>query len=378
MTEMKTYLNQIFADSIKKIVISNPLSKESQYRKIDVVKTKSYLVSQYTEKQVFNLNLNKNELVEYLQTQAENFKQFNFFSQTHEYCLKFSKKGKLFFSKSKLATAVKSQEDNNRKKNYILGEDEIVPPLVDMGVLTQEGKVVASMQHKFKQINRFPEIIDDAIKTQNLTEIKIIDFGCGKSYLTFIIYYYLKFIKKISPTIIGLDLKEDVIASCNKASQKYGYEGLTFEVGNINGYNPPFKPDMVISLHACDTATDFALFNAVNWNAKMIFSVPCCQHELNNQIKSEDLSILTRYGIVQERACALMTDAIRCNLLQAQGYKVQLMEFVDLTHSPKNLLIRAIKAPIAEKVKKERIEEVEKLITSFNLYPTLYNLFNKK
>lgn len=375
---MKNYLNQIFADNIKKIIISNPLSRENQFRKIDVIKTKNYLVSQYTEKQVFNLNLDENELAEYLLKQAESFKQFNFFGDNNEYCLKFSKKGKLFFSKSKLATAIKSQEGNNRKKNYILGENEIVPPLVDMGVLTKEGKVVASMQHKFKQINRFLEIIDDEIKLQDLSQIKIIDFGCGKSYLTFIIYYYLKFIKKISPTIVGLDLKEDVIASCNKAAQKYGYDGLTFEVGDINGFKPSFQPDMVISLHACDTATDYALFNAVNWNAKMIFSVPCCQHELNSQIKSEELSILTRYGIVQERTCALMTDAIRCNLLQAQGYKVQLMEFVDLAHSPKNLLIRATKSPISQKVRKERLEESERLIKAFNFRPTLYNLFYKK
>ncbi|MBQ8909064.1 MAG: SAM-dependent methyltransferase [Clostridia bacterium] len=377
--DFKTYLNEIFADNIKKIVISNLSNKDCKYKKIDVKQTENvFFVSKYTQTQVFNENLNEDELKEFLYNAQCDFKQFNFFSESTEYCLKLSKKNKLFFNKLKNKSSLSQQASNNRKKNYILNEFDDIPPLVDIGVFTKEGKIVASMQNKFKQINRFLEIIDDNIKDKNLSEINIIDFGCGKSYLTFIIYYYFKFIKNINPHIIGLDLKEDVIKHCNQTAQKYGYDGLKFEVGNINGYNPPFTPDMVVTLHACDTATDFALANAVNWGAKMIFSVPCCQHELNNQIKTDNFSIITRYGIVKERIAALYTDIMRCNLLASVGYKVDLMEFVDLAHSPKNLLIRASKANIAVSVKKERLQEVEHLKTEFNLQPTLYKLLKNR
>lgn len=377
--DFSTYLNDIFADNIQKIVISNLSNKDYIYKKIDIKKLKDkYLISQYSKTQVFNENLNEKDLILFLKQSTENFKQFNFFSEKFEYCLKYSKKNKLFYNKQINKIALNAQQENNRKKNYFLNEYDDIPPLVDIGIFTQDGKIVSSMQHKFKQINRFLEIIDDSIKDKDLKEINIIDFGCGKSYLTFIIYYYFKFIKNIKPNIIGLDLKVDVIKHCNKTAKKYGYDGLKFEVGDINGYMPSFSPDMVVTLHACDTATDFALYNAINWGAKMIFSVPCCQHELNSQIKSDNFSIITRYGIVKERASALFTDVIRCNLLQVMGYSVDLMEFVDLSHSPKNLLIRAKKVSISKAVKNERLKEIDSLINEFNLKPTLYNLLQEK
>lgn len=372
-------LRKIAELSPVKIVLSNVADKEQRIQKVQIEKKeKHFQIAEYSDKQVFHKNVDEEELISFcIEELGVNFLQLNAWMLRGEASLKLTKKRKLLFDIKKADNSALADEvrDNNRKKNYILEEGRVIEPLIDMGIFTKEGKIVSSMYDKFKQINRFIEIIDDELKKKIITHLNIIDFGCGKSYLTFIVYYYLTEIKKIKVNMIGLDLKEDVIRKCNKAAKKYGYENLSFELGDINGYSAPFKVDMVITLHACDMATDFALYNAVSWGAGYIFSVPCCQHELNAQIKSEKFSLMTRYGIIKERFSALVTDAIRGNLLEYMGYNVNLLEFVDLSHTPKNILIRAVKNPNkAENVKLRAMDEVKRMMDEFGLSQALYRM----
>ena len=372
-------LRKIAKLSPVKIVLSNVADKEQRIQRVQIEKKeKHFQIAQYSDRQVFHKNVDEEELIYFcIEEFGVNFLQLNAWMLGGEASVKLTKKGKLLFSLKKADNSELADEvrDNNRKKNYILEEGRIIEPLIDMGIFTKEGKIVSSMYDKFKQINRFIEIIDDELKKKIITHLNIIDFGCGKSYLTFIVYYYLTEIKKIKVNMIGLDLKEDVIKKCNNAAKKYGYENLSFELGDINGYSAPFKVDMVITLHACDMATDFALYNAVSWGAGYIFSVPCCQHELNAQIKSEKFSLMTRYGIIKERFSALITDAIRGNLLEYMGYNVNLLEFVDLSHTPKNILIRAVKNPNkAESVKLRAMDEVKRMMEEFGLSQALYRM----
>ncbi|MBQ9793827.1 MAG: SAM-dependent methyltransferase [Clostridia bacterium] len=363
---------------VAKFTVSNPVSKSSLYKKIVALeKQTGFQIEKYTEKQVFHENVSREELADSLCLLTEGkFRQVNGFAPAGEHILLVSSKGACKYSvKNKAPTALKLSDTHNRKKQYLLEEGTLIPPLVDMGIFTAEGKVVASMYHKFKQINRFLEMIDDELKDKKVEKLNVIDFGCGKSYLTFILYYYLTRVRRIPVEMIGLDLKADVIEKCNAAAKKYGYHGLRFEMGDINGYDCPFQVDMVVTLHACDTATDYALFNALSWGAKMIFSVPCCQHELNEQLAPAELTLLSRYGIVGERFSALATDAIRANLLEYCGYKTQLLEFIELDHTPKNVLIRAVKRPITPRAVKEKaLLEVKQVMAAFGFEPTLYKL----
>ena len=384
MDEIKRYLEEMITEALVKMVISNPKSKSEEYRKIVVNRKKNgFQIEKYTEKQVFHENITLDALLVRCFELVDAYRQVDAWDAHKQYTLLVSQKGKCTFKRKMLnaqntSAPVANADTHNRKKQYILEEGTVIPPLVDMGIFTQEGKVVRSMYDKYRQINRFIELIDDAVRDTKATQLNVIDFGCGKSYLTFILYYYLTEVRHINAQIIGLDLKADVIENCNKTAQKYGYTGLRFEMGDINGYKAPFDVDMVITLHACDTATDFALYNAIEWNALMIFSVPCCQHELNAQMKPENLSILSNYGIIQERFAALATDAIRGNLLEYCGYKTQLLEFVDFAHTPKNILIRAINRPATPKaLRSKKLLEAEKLMEEFKFEPTLYKLVKK-
>lgn len=382
MEELNNIINDIFNEKVIKIVVSNKIKSDNKYNKVVVnllsnSKKEYYQVEKYTDKQVFHENIELNRIQNKIKDIViNNYKQVNIWTDSFDYDIKISKKGKIHVSKKKSKNILKANS-HNKQKNYILKEGMIIEPLIDLGIFTKEGKIINSKYDKYKQINRFIELIDDEIKKKNYKELTILDFGCGKSYLTFVLYYYFTKIKNIDVKMIGLDLKEDVIKKCNEIAKRYNYDNLTFELGDINGYKYENKVDMVITLHACDTATDYALYNAIKWNVNMIFSVPCCQHEINQDMHSEKLSILNRYGIIQERVSALMTDAIRANLLESVGYKTQLLEFIDIAHSPKNILIRANKSNISKEKREKSLMEVENIINEFNTNQTLYQLLKK-
>lgn len=379
MNKLHSCFQTMIADALRKMIISKPRAKSETYRKIVIEqKQNNYQISKYTEKQVFHENVNVDDLAaRCAELTFGHYGQVNAWTDQLEYMLLISKTGDFTLKKKKLTSSAPATADtaHNRTKSYLLPEGTVIPPLVDMGVFTKDGRVIRSMYDKFRQINRFIEIIDDSVRELKTDSLNVIDFGCGKSYLTFILYYYLTELRHLQVHMIGLDLKADVILKCNEAARKYGYGGLRFELGDINGFQAPFDVNMVITLHACDTATDYALYNAIQWKADMIFSVPCCQHELNRQMKPENLTILGNYGILQERFAALATDAIRGNLLEYSGYKTQLLEFIDFEHTPKNILIRATRRKtIPAKLPGQALAEAEALMKEFHFEPTLYRL----
>ena len=304
-----------------------------------------YQASMTEGPKVYHKNFTREEMIDYLETAMDEFRQLQITGRNTDGSILISKKGKATVKTRKHATTEPVPiAPHNRVKQYIIKEGTMVPFMVDLGVMTREGKVVASRYDKFRQINRFLEFIRDIIpKLPKDKEITILDFGCGKSYLTFAMYYYLRELEHLDVRIIGLDLKEDVIRHCSELAQSYGYEKLKFCQGDIAGFEGVSSVDMVVTLHACDTATDFALAKAVEWGAQVILSVPCCQHEVNRQIRNDILQPVLHYGILKERIAALITDGLRAELLESKGYETQLLEFIDMEHTPKNILIRAVR-----------------------------------
>ena len=336
-----------------------------------------FQVSKYTDKQVFHENLTAEEAAQSAAGWIMNdFRQAQIRTQDEMVTVLASKKGKLTIKTRKMVCAGPQNLEHNRKKKYIIEEGTKVPFMVDLGVMTESGKIVRTRYDKYRQINRFLEFIEDILpQLARDREITILDFGCGKSYLTFAMYYYLRQIKGYDVNIIGLDLKTDVIEKCNKLAEKYGYEKLHFYQGDIAEYEGVSSVDMVVTLHACDTATDYALAKAVQWGAGVILSVPCCQHEVNRQIKNEMLEPVLRYGILKERISALITDGVRANLLESRGYETQLLEFIDMEHTPKNLLIRAVKTQkSAGNPKVSAKNKTERMMKELEIHPTLDRL----
>ena len=349
MNDLQQILDKYLNEQLVHIVISNPRSREIpskiNFRPVLMKGNLVFQASEYREKKVFHKNYSAKEAAAEVMERILQYRQMEISSQLGQANVLTTKRGRITIKEKPCAACVKQVDlSHNRKKNYILNPEERVEFLVDLGVQTKEGKIAASKYDKFRQINRFLEFIQDILpKLPRDREVTILDFGCGKSYLTFAMYHYLKELKGYQVHIIGLDLKEEVIAECSRLAEKYGYEGLDFYVGDIAGYEGVKSVDMVVTLHACDVATDYALDKAINWGAKVILSVPCCQHELNQQIENEILAPILGYGLIKERIAALVTDALRAQILESKGYQVQILEFIDMEHTPKNILIRAVK-----------------------------------
>ena len=389
MSDLQSLFTDCLNETLIRVILSNPSSKDGVIKICarPMLKNKSLLfqIEEYTKTQVFHKNLTAGDAGSYLtgklssdaSSQTAAFKNALVETQSFTANVLVSKKGTITIKK-KMNTSAKQPKislSHNRKKKYILEEDIPVPFLIDLGVMTQNGSIVNAHYDKFRQINRFLEYIEDILPSLPTgRELRILDFGCGKSYLTFAIYYYLKVLKGYPVRITGLDLKEDVIRHCNELAVKYGYDKLEFLCGDIAYYDGCSQVDMVVTLHACDTATDYALAKAVGWGAKVILSVPCCQHELNKQMKNDLLSPVLHYGILKERMAALMTDGLRAQILEANGYRTQILEFIDMAHTPKNLLIRAVYNGHCADNK----AQIDELLAAFNVNPTLYRLLCKK
>lgn len=379
MEELREILYKYLNENLAQMIISNPRNREEagkiHLRPVLVKGELIFQASEYKEKKVYHKNLPKEEAVEQILSWMERYRQLEAVSGLGQAVVLISKKGKVTIKEKKSLPCVKQADlSHNRKKKYILDPEKRVEFLVDLGVQSKEGRIVNSKYDKFRQINRFLEFIEDILpELPKNREVTILDFGCGKSYLTFAMYYYLKELKGYPVRIIGLDLKADVIERCNKLAEKYGYEGLQFFVGDIARYEGVNEVDMVVTLHACDTATDYALDKAIKWGAKVILSVPCCQHELNKQMKSELLEPVLKYGLIKERMAALFTDALRAEILESKGYQVQILEFIDMEHTPKNILIRGVK-----KGREKDGTSYQKVMEFLGVSPTLELLQNGK
>lgn len=388
MSDLQSLFTDCLNETLIRVILSNPSSKDGVIKICarPMLKNKSLLfqIEEYTKTQVFHKNLTAGDAGSYLtgklssdtSSQTASFKNALVETQSFTANVLVSKKGTITIKKKMNASSKqpKISLSHNRKKKYILEEGIPVPFLIDLGVMTQNGSIVNAHYDKFRQINRFLEYIEDILPSLPTDrELRILDFGCGKSYLTFAIYYYLKVLKGYPVRITGLDLKEDVIRHCNELAVKYGYDKLEFLCGDIAYYDGCSQVDMVVTLHACDTATDYALAKAVGWGAKVILSVPCCQHELNKQMKNDLLSPVLHYGILKERMAALMTDGLRAQILEANGYRTQILEFIDMAHTPKNLLIRAVYNGHCADNK----AQIDELLAAFDVNPTLYRLLCK-
>ena len=386
MDEILRLLPEILNIDFIRGTISNPRDKEGiikiRVRPLEKKGELYFQLESFTKTQAFHENLTAEDACRKIAGVMERFGQMQIETVGEECTVLVSKKGKVTVRRKKRKTEARpADRSHNRKKHYILEEGVPVPFLRDLGVMTEDGKIVRTKTDKFRQINRFLEFIEDILpRLEKGRELTILDFGCGKSYLTFAMYHYLHELRGYDIRIIGLNLKKDVIDHCGKLAEKYGYDKLTFLVGDIADYDGEDRVDMVVTLHACDTATDYALAKAVGWGAEVILSVPCCQHELNAQFAARDgcaevLAPVMDYGLLRERFAALATDGLRAKYLEREGYETQVLEFIDMEHTPKNILLRAVKTGRKDG---RAAEEIRKCIEFLGAAPTLGRLLDHK
>ena len=378
-------IQDLFRQTLNRELIQMTLSGTVDSVRAEKVKVRPVMIRDellfqetlYRGTQVFHANFGPEEMAVRLEGYMGGlFRQAQVNSVLLEATALVSKKGKVTIRR-KQKQSVREQDrpvsdlSHDRSRQYILKEGKPVDFLVSLGVQTPDGRITKAKYAKFRQINRYLEFIEDILdRLPKDRTICIIDFGCGKSYLTFAMYYYLHTLQGRDIQVTGLDLKEDVIQNCNALAQKMGYDRLHFEQGDINSYQGAEKVDMVVSLHACDKATDYALEKAVKWGAEVILAVPCCQHELNGQIQCDVLQPILKYGVIRERMAALITDALRADLLEQQGYDTQILEFIDMEHTPKNLMIRAVKG----KGMRPRTASIDKVTEFLQVNPVLKEL----
>ena len=385
-------IKNIQEDKLIKIVFSD--RKSGDFNKV-IIKpiilksTKNIQIESFRDNKAFHKNIDLNnlqELEDNLKEYIDNFKQI--LLQIEGSDISFIRKKENFSRKEKDSNLIKTSNEHNKKKQYILNEGDKIDFLIELGLMSVEGKILKSSYNKFKQINKYLEFIDDVIeelKTKKLitNHINILDFGCGKSYLTFALYYYLKnYRKDLTFSIVGLDLKKDVIEFCNKLAKKLNYENLEFLNGNIKDYDKSKEVDLVFSLHACNNATDYSLEKALSLDAKAILAVPCCHHEFFEKIQKNKnsefyntLKIMADNGVVLDKFATLATDSFRSLSLELCGYKTKMIEFIDMEHTPKNILIRAIKSKSSNL--KEKLVEYNKLKEFLGIKPLLEDLIKK-
>lgn len=360
------------------LVLSRPKNRKADLIKITARPIKGpkgtfYQLTKQDTQKAYHSNHASDDLIKIIWPLLEtSFGEAVFFTVESDIHVLINKRQKWTIMHKK-PTRQNALQVHNRSKNYLLEGSEQVQFFVELGVMRKDGTLISKMANKYKQINKFVEIVADVAPSLKACEVlHIVDFGCGKSYLTFALYHYFKYILKRDVSIIGLDLKADVIAHCQHLAQTLGYTELKFQVGDINAHMPKQKIDMVVSLHACNTATDAALEKAIRWQADAILCVPCCQHELYNQIHNTSLTPLLKHGILKERFAALATDAARAQLLEISGYRTQVMEFIDMEHTPKNLLIKAVRG--ANKDSAKSLEQYQSFANLLSISPTLKSL----
>ncbi|MBQ8911851.1 MAG: SAM-dependent methyltransferase [Clostridia bacterium] len=376
MEQFEKLLNDIFkSDALLKIVFSKSKNKEikrAQGRMINIKGTTGLQIETfYADGKARHQNVSSQKAAETVLSLLENYRQVNVFTTAGECELKISSSGTPHLN-NRIKGPLKKAEttENDHKKRYLIDAKEAAPFLSKLGVCDEHGNVFDKKRSKFRQINRFVELLDDVYhKLPKDGTLCVCDLCCGKSYLTFAVYYYLTELKKRTVKMYGMDLKSDVIAFCRETARELSFDGMEFLCGDIHSFHPERQPDLVISLHACDIATDIVLYNAVRLKAGVILSTPCCHHEMMGQLQCDELSFVSKHSILRQKLCDSLTDALRCLRLEAEGYKVQAMELIDPEETPKNVMIRAVYANTPEEKRKQAYEEYLKTVAFLGVDP---------